>query len=450
MSEQTPPAIDTLAEAAPALHTFAGPESSRLGHWLESGEHFHGDYLRPLVAPFAQIVARVSGPENRLSACDEGLPEGEARAEALAVRLRRWQPLVSGDPVRIDSCGQLEEICRERGESSLAVIRADPSLLVEMQVGAWFQAGWRGRALRRMLVRLPQIASLARWLLPRSATFRIAADAWFWTGVRSRATRSEWKRLTRSSYPILCYHRLAGERLPGEEELDVPPAAFRRQMRLLRRLGYRPLPVSELLAFHHDPETVLGRRRFVVSSDDAYADAVACLSAIPQLRSQLFVPTAVVSRADAAPRHAGWEALRHASAKGLTLGAHSRSHVSLIGLEANALRGEVAGSLSDLRERIDDVAPVLAYPYGDHDATVREATIAVGFAAAYTTSPGRNGAGTDPWCLHRISVHARDSLPAFLWKVVTGEALPEHWERRRLARQAQKQVAHKGEQPQIL
>ena len=43
---------------------------------------------------------------------------------------------------------------------------------------------------------------------------------------------------------------------------------------------------------------------------------------------------------------------------------------------------------------------------------------------------GRNGAGTDRWCLRRVGVKAWDTQPAFLWKALTGENLPGPWERR--------------------
>ena len=55
-------------------------------------------------------------------------------------------------------------------------------------------------------------------------------------------------------------------------------------------------------------------------------------------------------------------------------------------------------------------APLLAYPYGRHDEAVRRAAIEAGYALAFTTQVGRNGAGTDRWCLHRVGIHARDGF----------------------------------------
>jgi hypothetical protein len=79
---------------------------------------------------------------------------------------------------------------------------------------------------------------------------------------------------------------------------------------------------------------------------------------------------------------------------------------------------------------------LLAYPYGDHDERVRSAAAAAGYRAAFTTEPGRNGAGIDPYCLRRLGVLDWDNRSAFLWKALTGELLPWIWERRRRRRRA--------------
>jgi hypothetical protein len=203
------------------------------------------------------------------------------------------------EPVALHSARQLESLCYSRGRSSAAIVRADPSLVSEMQIGAWFEAGWRGRLARRALRRIPRLASCLRALLPGPGSLRMAADAWFWAGVRRGTSAQEWRRLTRSSYVVLCYHRLAGKGKESERELDIAPGQFERQMRALRLLRFHPLSPSELLAFHSDPAAVLPRRRFVVTADDAYLDAVACLERNARLQPQVFALTALV---DGAPR----------------------------------------------------------------------------------------------------------------------------------------------------
>ena len=98
---------------------------------------------------------------------------------------------------------------------------------------------------------------------------RLAADLAFWRGVRAEASPEEWRRLAGSSYAVLVYHRLAGERKPGQDRVDLAPAVFERQLRLLRLAGFRHLGAEQLLAFHESADAVLPRRSFVVTFDDA-------------------------------------------------------------------------------------------------------------------------------------------------------------------------------------
>ncbi len=423
---------ETIAPGPTLIQSVTGPRGSRLAAWLDSGPHLLGGYLRPLVGPLESIVAVVVPPPELEGELVEGLPPGEARAEAIAARARQRQlQLATGTPVPLRSAHDLERLCRARGRSSLEQLRRDPSLVAEMQVGSWFQTGWRGRAARRLLVRVPWIASLARRLAPRAGVFRLSSDVWFWVGVRSAATKSEWRRLTRSSYVILCYHQLGPE--IRNEELDVSARRFARQLRLLRLLRFRPLTVQELIDFHERADTSLPRRVFVITSDDAYVDAIETLLRHPQARAQLFVPTAMISKASERAVHAplaDWPRLQEAAEQGLVLGPHSRTHQRLPTLDDQALAKELAGSLADLRARVTSCVPILAYPFGEYDERVRLAAAAAGYRLAYTTGPGRNGAGTDPFCLRRITVQQRNGSLAFLWKVATGEPLPNRWERR--------------------
>jgi peptidoglycan/xylan/chitin deacetylase (PgdA/CDA1 family) len=294
----------------------------------------------------------------------------------------------------------------------------------------WCEAPWRTRLARRV----PFLGRLARLAAPRSQRWRqLAEDIAFWEEVRKNATEQEWRRLT-SSYSVLVYHRFAGELKPGQERIDLDPRRFRRQLRLLRLLGFRTLSLRELQEFHSGERNDLPRRRFVITADDAMADAVEPLRRAARLAPQLFVPTAEVGRSahwiDGEPV-ASWEDVRGLAAAGVAIGSHTRHHRRLTELGAVEREGELVGSLAELRENVPGAAAVLAYPNGDHDEAVCAATREAGYALAYTTEKGRNGAGTDPFRLRRVSVHGADGALAVLWKVLTGEALPPLWLRLR-------------------
>ena len=242
----------------------------------------------------------------------------------------------------------------------------------------------------------------------------------------------EWARLTGSSYVVLTFHRLAGDRIPGQERLDVDPAMFRRDLRWLRRLSFRPLSGDELAEFHANPLATLPRRSFVLTADDGFRDAVVAVNRHLSAKPQLFVNTAFVGCfapwADNLPL-ASWDELRALANAGAAIGSHARTHGRLPNSSGELLDEELAGSLRELQNQVPSAIPVLAYPHGSHDDRVRAAAIRAGYRAAFTTETGRNGAGTDPYCLRRVSVKDWDGPLSLLWKTVTGELVPPVWDR---------------------
>jgi peptidoglycan/xylan/chitin deacetylase (PgdA/CDA1 family) len=262
---------------------------------------------------------------------------------------------------------------------------------------------------------------------------QLREDLAYWKDVHVDATAEEWRRLT-SSYSVLVYHRFAGELKPGQERIDIAPRRFYRQLRLLQGLGFKPLPLEELLAFHRGERNELPRRRFVVTVDDAMADAVGPLHRASSLSPQLFVPTAELGGSahwiDGEPV-ASWEEVRALAEAGVAIGSHTRHHRRLTQLQPAEREAELSGSLAELRERVPNAIAVIAYPNGDHDDAVCRTAEAVGYEAAFTTEKGRNSAATDRFRLRRVSVHGADGPLAVLWKVLTGRALPGWWLRLR-------------------
>ena len=413
------------------LHSIAGPPGSTLARRLERTPFPYGE-LRPLVGPFPRPVVHVSATAEQLGEASAGLPDGAARAEAVAVRLRRaGVDLEWGPPSAVPDLASLVRLSHARGVSSVELVRADPSLLAEMQIGAYFHAYWRVRVRRRALVRLRAPRS-GRWTPSRLA--HTAADAAFWRGVRSAATDREWERFASSSYLVVYYHGISGERTPGYEHLNVRPRTFERHLRLLRLLGLRPLSPDDLLAFHADPDATIDGRHYVLAADDGIAETVAAFRRHGHLQPQMFVCTGHVGErsrwSDDAPL-ARWDELRELDVSGGHVGSHSRGHTPLTELAPDALATELSGALHDLEAQLTRFTHLLAYPHGAHDDRVRRAAIEAGYRAAFTTEPGRNGAGTDLYCLRRIELKDWDGAFALLWIALTGEPLPWRLERTR-------------------
>jgi peptidoglycan/xylan/chitin deacetylase (PgdA/CDA1 family) len=399
------------------------------------------------VLPRPELIARVSGPQGPLVEHARGLPAGPAGAEALAVRLRRLGATVRGGEAEVvETPAALLRSYREWGRGSVVVFRRDPSLVPELAVGGWFEADAARRAARRLALPLGRIPLVLR--RPGAG----AADVAFWNGVRAEATVGEWRRLTRG-YTALLYHRLAGDLKRGQERLDVSPRKFDEQMRLLRLLRFVPLSSADLAAFHAAARTP--RRRCVaITCDDAFEDVVEALLRHAALHPLLFVPTSDVGRRAGwlgGERLATWAQLRELAGAGVELGAHSRTHADLVAADDATAEREILGAGEDLRAKTDVSPAAFAYPHGRFDGRARELVRAAGYALAFTTRTGRNGAGTDVYALRRVSVKAWDSRLSFAWKLFTGEQPPPVWERwllvragiaRRLARALPSARAH--------
>lgn len=419
-----------IGETAPCndgvvLHSIAARRGRALREMLNSERHVFG-IVAPAEGPFDRFVARVG--------------EEAGDAEVAAIRARRaGRSLEWGSP-EIMSRRALLRWNIARGQASIAAVRVDRSLLSGVQVGAWFASRWRVRLFRRIALALPRPMSVAfahvASLGPSPHVVRLAMDLAFWNGARSESSRSEWEAFTRSSYVALCYHRITSDRIPGQERMNVAPQTFRRQLGMLRMLRYRPLSTEEMVSFHNGA-TNIGRRRYVLTADDGFEDCVDAATDASVL-AQLFVPTAAPGMTawwTAAGEVADWPRLASAAAGGMTIGSHGRRHRPLAGLGDDELRDELEGSRADLRTNLRGASDLLAYPNGRYDERVRKAAVAAGYVAAYTTDPGRNGAGLDALCLRRVTPKAWDSRLSFLFRVATGEPVPHRWDarRRRLA-----------------
>jgi peptidoglycan/xylan/chitin deacetylase (PgdA/CDA1 family) len=409
------------------LHSIAGPVGSSLARWLDRTSAPYGE-LSPLVGPFTRTIVRLSGPAELVEDAAQALPDGAARPEAIAVRLRRSGIELSWGPTDVlPNTAAFIRLCHARGASAVELVRADPSLLTEMQLGAFFHAYWRRRLVRQIASRTRLRAALSHLA---GMSLGLASDLAFWAGVRSVASTDEWERFTRS-YVVFYYHRIGLGGWPGQEHLDLHSKRFERQLRLLRLLRYRPLTPDELIRFHSDPDARLPRRGYVLTADDGLRDAVTAFHRHADLRPQVFINTSAVGDSPwwaFDQPVADWDELGAFAEAGGVVGSHCRGHPRLATLDSDELQEELGGALEDLRARLRYVSPLLAYPHGQHNDAVRSAAAAAGYRAAFTTAPGRNGAGTDAYCLRRVAIKDWDGYGALLWKTVTGELLPRRWE----------------------
>ena len=108
----------------------------------------------------------------------------------------------------------------------------------------------------------------------------------------------------------------------------------------------------------------------------------------------------------------GWDSLRKLTSEGVTLGAHTRTHLLMNRVALEEARDEAIGSLHDLEREIGSTLPIFAYPRGEFNEEVATMLAREGFKLAFTTTRGVNRIKrTDPLKIWRINVSGRTTLP---------------------------------------
>ncbi|MDH3302433.1 MAG: polysaccharide deacetylase family protein [Acidimicrobiia bacterium] len=109
----------------------------------------------------------------------------------------------------------------------------------------------------------------------------------------------------------------------------------------------------------------------------------------------------------------GWADVRKAAEAGIAVCPHTRTHPHLDQLGIDEVRGEIAGSLDDLREHLGTVPSAFAYPSGQWTPDVRAVVDELGFELAFTTRRAAHDLGSaDPLLIGRFNVSRRTGMNA--------------------------------------
>ncbi len=231
------------------------------------------------------------------------------------------------------------------------------------------------------------------------------------------------------SIPILMYHQIGEPNPRGTpyRGLTVHPASFARQMRWMRRLGYRGLSMREILPY------VRGERQgkvFGLTFDDGYRNVHH--NAMPILNELGFTATNyfVACQFDGGnvwdqPKGIPFSALmsvaemREWAQCGHEVGSHTLDHVHLSEVSQDEAKRQIAQSKEKLEQALGDAVTAFCYPYGDHRAEHRAMAREAGYDNATLTQRGLAAAGDDPFGLPRVTVARSTHLVRFLQKCLT-------------------------------
>jgi len=233
-----------------------------------------------------------------------------------------------------------------------------------------------------------------------------------------------------SGINVLAYHWVDPD--PGHRlrQWGVTPEEFEAQMTALDEGGYKVLSLDEVFQVVRG-ERVSPPKAVALTFDDGYRGLLD--HAVPVLerfgfRAAFFLVSDRVGETNAwdarhgdAPRALmSWDEAAGLVARGMEIGAHSRTHPFLPDLPDRALEDEVRRSKKTIEDRLGQSVRFFAYPHGLFDERCRRSVRAAGYAGACSSEPGGNGRETDPFALRRTEISCHDSVRSFAFKARTG------------------------------
>lgn len=226
---------------------------------------------------------------------------------------------------------------------------------------------------------------------------------------------------------IFMYHNIDAD---CSDRFVVTPAQFKRQLRMIKMLGYQSMTLSEAY------QVLAGRERYVpgvvITFDDGYLDnykfALPLLTEY-DMKATLFAIAGWVGQDNEWDwekrkrkfRHMDWNELREWQRQGMEIGSHSMNHARLSKVEAeHTLCEEIWKSKQLLEDKLQTPVEAFSYPWGDIDARAKQIVQMAGYQAAVSTKPGCARAGLDMYELPRYGVEAHSAFIRFGYRLVAG------------------------------
>ena len=207
---------------------------------------------------------------------------------------------------------------------------------------------------------------------------------------------------------ILTYHSIDD----SDSAVSISPEVFREHVRWISQGHVRVVSLDALLA----DDATAATDTLAITFDDGFANFTQAAELLNHhgLPVTQFIVTGHVGGTNAwGGRSAsgiptlpllGWSELEHLAARGVAIGAHTRTHPHLTDLPSNAVEDEMDGCRADLRARLGVDSLYFAYPYGAVDDRVA-ALAASRFAASVTTLFGPLAAQPASMRLPRLDMY---------------------------------------------
>ena len=201
---------------------------------------------------------------------------------------------------------------------------------------------------------------------------------------------------------VLLYHRFGESKYPAT---SVSLAEFEAEIAELKSGGYAPMAVPDMVKALKDgrevPELAIG-----VTADDAYRSIFT--EAWPRLKAAgipltLFVATDAIDKGFA--DYMTWDQIRQLAKEGVTIGAHTGSHLHMVDASLATDAEEIARSNARFKTELGFVPKLFAYTYGQASLAIIKEVKDAGYAFAFGQHSGAIGPQSDFFYLPRFSVN---------------------------------------------
>lgn len=224
--------------------------------------------------------------------------------------------------------------------------------------------------------------------------------------------------------PILLYHRVTDKVLQNSVyNVYVTAAELEKQLREIQRQRRQTITFSDFFSARLPPRPVM------LTFDDGYLDNYQKL--LPLLK-KYGMKAVVYCLADKSLKSNTWDQaageipaalmnerqIREMAESGhVEIGSHGLRHLNLTALSDKELHAELAQSKRILEQITGKPVLGFCYPYGEHDARVREATRKAGYRFGIAVDSGPVRLADDLFCIRRIQIFPGKSIAQFRKKI---------------------------------
>lgn len=201
---------------------------------------------------------------------------------------------------------------------------------------------------------------------------------------------------------VFMYHRFDEQKYPTTNtRLDQLDA----QIAELKSGRYTVLPLPEIVAALRERKP-LPDYAVALTIDDAYASVYE--RAWPRLKAAglpftLFVATDAIDRKQ--PAMMNWDQIRELAKSGVSIGAHSASHLHMVVTGAAKNRADIERSNARFQAELGAVPTIFAYPYGEMSRAIGVLVAQMGYKAAFGQHSGAIGRQSDAFYLPRFALN---------------------------------------------